>query len=366
MNNDYDISNEFADNTNDELKENNESLEIEQNNNTDNEVIENIEEDNEELNRKNKINIVLTILTIFIISFVLGFIGYIIYYNSDYRKNKINSNNNKNEKIEQVVSYKCNEGYELIDNKCIMKVEDIEPNIEYYCDNGYQLSNGNCTKQEYNSEYVVTWNCPSGYEMGKDREVDICYKYTKIPVSIQKYYCPNGYTLYGTKCRSTTSTSARVDYLCDKGYGGNYNKSDGLCHYMTLTTTCSPGAWIVERYSNKMVKCVSYPTLIYSCDDGSITKTPTCSTTDEIDANYLMGCSGEYKLDQVNDVCVKTEYDVPSYTISCKNGYKLVNDHCVRTISKKAYQNTSCANGYEFIDNRCIKYDIQEPIQYYE
>ena len=79
----------------------------------------------------------------------------------------------------------CPKGYAHYDNKCY-KYENIDAEISYYCNRGGKLINNKCViEEEYNCSRI--------------NDEEICtnkYEY----LASKEYTCPKGYELNGEKC----------------------------------------------------------------------------------------------------------------------------------------------------------------------
>lgn len=301
-------------------------------------------------NYKKKNNLFLYILLVLmLIILISSSILYIL-------NNNVNSIENNN------YSYLCDEGYELINNKCYKIIETTDANIEYTCDNGYYLNGNQCNKIEYSKNFITEWTCPNGYEMEKGRTPNICYK-TNTVASLVQHYCKDGGYLSGEKCIKTEQVPAKEIIACEAWWV--YDSTDGLCHSsLFLFNSCPSGAKIVGKVGQKYL-CAIKPTFLYECPDGKVKSyETTCDVTEEYEAQAIIRCPGDnYKMSEDKTKCTITEYDVPSYKIKCgEDGYVYENNHCVKTISVNANIKEYCNNEYVLKDGNCIKYDIQEPL----
>jgi len=201
--------------------------------------------------------------------------------------------------------------------------------------------------------------------MGQERYPDICYKKTIIPMQEKQYYCPSGYILKGTKCTKTLKEEPKKEYTCPYYLLATYDTRYGLCTYTPLNKRCATGEFVVESYSNGAAKCGYKPTILYTCPDGKASLyNITCNTEIEKEASYETRCLDGYN--QENNLCTKIEYEVPSYSIGCENGFQLINKICVKTIAYNANEYLNCPSEYNLVDGRCIKYEVMEPLKYYE
>lgn len=264
-------------------------------------------------------------------------------------------------KCKEVV-IKCDNDYNLLDNRCVKTVDEKDPIVEYLCDEGYELLDDVCVRFEYD-DINVNWSCPSGYNMMQDNYPDVCYKETIVPVSIQEYYCPRGYTLSGTKCIMTNSSNAETQYMCSMN--SIYNSRTGLCHLVGVFSQCPSGTWSYSGSGNYLT-CVSSPTKYYECADGMDLNGDKCISSTIIDASYIRGCDGNDKITEDGLSCIKTEYVVPSYNLYCDAGYELSDSGCVMTIYGSIDMNIYCNDDYKLVADKCINYDVREPIILYK
>lgn len=304
---------------------------------------------NNDENHKKKNNLFLYILLVLmLIILISSSILYIL-------NNNVNSIENNN------YSYLCDEGYELINNKCYKIIETTDANIEYTCDNGYYLNGNQCNKIEYSKNFITEWTCPNGYEMEKGRTPNICYK-TNTVASLVQHYCKDGGYLSGEKCIKTEKVPAKEIIACESLWV--YDSTDGLCHSALLFSSCPSGAKVVSKIGTNFL-CAIKPTFLYECPDGKGKRfETTCEVTEEYEAQAIIRCPGDnYKMSEDKTKCTITEYDVPSYKIKCgEDGYAYENNHCVKTISVNANIKEYCNSEYVLKDGNCIKYDIQEPL----
>lgn len=257
--------------------------------------------------------------------------------------------------------YTCNEGYSLVNKKCVKEKESIKVSINYSCDSGYELKGSSCVK--YNvKDATAKWGCPSGYIMATDKYPDVCYKKETVPTSIQYYYCPGEYTLMGTQCiKNTAITNATKEYYCSNN--SIYNSTTGLCHLIGVFSQCPSGTWL-NGGAGDYKTCVTNPTIQYTCPSGTNKEGTQCiGQTLPIDADYIKGCNKGYEINQETQMCTKIDYETPSYKLSCESGYILNNESCIKTISIKAKEKKYCPNNYTMKLDNCIIYDEQEPIR---
>ena len=149
----------------------------------------------------------------------------------------------------------------------------------------------------------------------------------------KEYYCPSGFTLNGTNCEYTITTTAVKTYDCEQGipivttgecsfYGKEYAKpiwycitTDPLWPESTIAKQCSE-----KGYARNLLGCPSgyYPDENNTCSKVVEKRTPA-------KVNYL--CPEDYKV--VGNQCKKTTYSAASYKYKCPTGYKLVGKKCI-------------------------------------
>ena len=161
----------------------------------------------------------------------------------DNSQNNSQNNSGVEEKvyIDAIYEYYCLGDYVLDCTKCKYTLEVDAPK-KYYCTSG-KLSGGSC---KVSTKYSLTrnvgaWcsqnglsgsgNCPSlgcsavggiyDAEEYKKNSSSLywCYKLTETSTTAKtEYYCPDGYTLNGTKCYAYYETDAIYKLTCPSGY----------------------------------------------------------------------------------------------------------------------------------------------------
>ena len=258
------------------------------------------------------------------------------------------------------IKYECDEGYIYDKEICIKEIDKKPANPNYYCTEGYVLEGTKCIKKE-SIEALAKWYCPSGYTMRKEKYPDICYKETKVGLSIISYYCPSGYTLEGKKCYNTSSIAATINNVCTNS--AIYNSATKLCHLAGVTGSC-PSGYSVYSSSGSFKTCVAAPQKIYTCPSGYTQSGTKCiKNSDVIDASYIRGCKDGYEINQKEQKCIKTDYKTPEYKIYCDNGYELKNETCIKVSKIDAEKYFKCDKEYELKNEECVKYDEREPIE---
>ena len=270
----------------------------------------------------------------------------------------INGNDTKKENNElKRIIYTCDDEYELLDDRCIKEIEKIPAKIEYKCESDYKLQNKKCTKSDY-KDAEAKWLCPSGYTMRKEKYPDLCYKITTKPMEKMIYYCSNGYILNGTKCEKQEIVKKITTNVCPSA--STYDAATNRCNLVGVFTSCPSGTSVGNR-NGKYVTCYTRPSVTYECPSGTTSSGGNCISKKEVvEAKYVRGCAKDYTVTSDGENCTKTDYEAPSYKLSCDSGYKLNKDNCVKTITKDANKEYLCNDGYDLVDEKCIKYDVKD------
>lgn len=143
----------------------------------------------------------------------------------------------------------------------------------------------------------------------------------------KEYYCPDSYTLDGTKCILTSTIKATASYSCSSGeLVGN------TCIIVEKEYVPSEGACF--NYKNEEVECTLYTTPGLKCPSGY---------TIDISSGGLR--------------CVKETITNINATINyeCPSEYTLSGSDCVKKISIDAPYNYVCDDGYELSGSKCSK-----------
>lgn len=88
--------------------------------------------------------------------------------------------------------------------------------LEYYCPNGYSLNGSKCEKY-YEVDAVPSYSCPTGYTQNGSQCIKTTYSTDKVSAKY-KYTCPSGYTLSNSTCKKEFSVDANKEYTCPKNY----------------------------------------------------------------------------------------------------------------------------------------------------
>ena len=179
---------------------------------------------------------------------------------------------------------------------------------KYSCPNGGTLSGTTCktsSTSTVNATAKTTYSCPSGYTLNGTK----CNRSVSSNATPKTTYsCPSGYTLNGTKCTTSSSTAAtaKTTYSCPNGGTLNGTK----CNKSTTTTAAAKTT--------------------YSCPNGGTLNGTKCSvsTTD-------------------------TKVATPKSTYSCPDGGTLDGTKCVITISGTPKIIYSCPSGYSLHEKSC-------------
>ena len=192
--------------------------------------------------------------------------------------------------VKQNKAKKCPSGYVKRDGKCLRQIKATS-HVSYTCTAGYTRSGTSCFVYG-NPDYY----CPSGYAESGSGTSTRCKKiavYTRRP-SV-KSVCSSGYSLSGSTCRKTETTSAAAHYSCPSGYG----RSGSKC-YKTVGGTVTSASPKVKR------TCPSGYDLLSSKEECSKT------SNSEKPAKMVETCDDGWELlkDEENgSQCVKTAND---------------------------------------------------------
>ncbi len=277
------------------------------------------------------------------------------------------------------VSYTCPSGYTLSGTKCTKSsttVIDATATTKYSCPSGYTLDGKKCKKtttDTIDATATTTYSCPSGYTLsGKkckksststiDATPTYGTKTTQETYSCKKEVCTTKTvrdcsagpcrSVPQTSCEYVTTTCTRdvttqyiTGYTCPSGY----TLSGTKC---SKTSTTTIDATATTKYS-----CPSGYTL-----DGKKCKKTTTSTIDAT-ATTTYSCPSGYRLD--GKKCYSTSTDTidatKKITYTCPSGYTLSGKQCVRTVTKKVYTDPTkvetkiCKSGYTLKNNKCVK-----------
>ena len=232
----------------------------------------------------------------------------------------------------------------------------------YSCPNGGTLDGSKCkTTSSYNATAKDSYTCPNGGTLdGSKCKTTSSYNATKKT----SYSCPNGGTLDGSKCTITAKATANTTYSCPSGYTRN-----GTTCTKTYDATKNTGAGA------------------YTCPNGGTLNGSKCTIS--IDATKHTGdktytCPENYKY---NETTKKCEYKISAtgtdrYSYTCPDGYtksgegentkcskviegnkeyycedadaKLNGNKCVKTI-KGGISHYTCPTDYTLDGSKCTK-----------
>lgn len=362
-------------------------------------------------NFKNIFNKVLKLLGVLIIGIILLFLVLKCSANKKCEDGKIRKNGicvkghytcpddytlNKDNKCAKVVKsidankkYKCEDGYELNGNQCIMS-DTMDSKYGYQCAAGFKLVGKKCIK-EVGTDAIKTASCPNGYYLLNNK----CYNASSVSVSLG-YTCPSGYTLAGTKCTKTENNPSylKTSETCPAGKTIFQSGTSKYCG--TLATGMN--AYSCNMYAqNANCKCsgftcytnISNPTTSKTCSKGVYTN-GTCVITTTVDATKTSTCPNGYKVYQ--GVCVKETTVNPTYVYTCPNNttkrdnkcytdmetdavlgnycekkdYVYTGTQCLLSSVKEPNVEYSCSKIYTLNNDKCEKYDLIDPTPNYE
>lgn len=257
-------------------------------------------------------------------------------------------------KVDVNSSYTCPSGYTKDGNTCYKSVSATAKSetVSYTCPSGYTRSGSKCIKTTVSKvdatkttnkvhKYGPYSTAPSGYMCSTSTQYvctssSNCPGYVTIYTNCYKnqttYTCPSGYTLSGTKCTKTTTSTINATintkpatYTCPDGY----TLKGKLCYVYTsadidydYTYTCPSG--YIKSGSGSSTQCYQY----------------IKGTT-----NYYCANAG-YSL--INTKCYGTEKTFTGYT--CPSGYILDGSTCFKknTTTVAATKKTNKVTGYNY------------------
>jgi hypothetical protein len=322
--------------------------------------------------------------------------------------------------------YTCPSGYTRNGTSCY-KVYNATAKTTYSCPNGGTLSGTKCVKSSsssYNATAKTTYG--SWYVTGtkyytstisvytRDTEKvtfdgavsgavcgspcgnkGIWYKYTYYARKASTTYsCPNGGTLSGTKCVTSSSSSynatANTSYSCPNGGTRDGNKCT-----LTATATQSTTYTCPSGYTKNGTTCTktynataSSGNGYYSCPNGGTLSGSTCTITTNATANEgEVTYTCPYGYTKNGKTCYKkiAATEEPIYEYVCPSGYTkayeggkyvcykytktngnyycedadaeldLVNKTCT-TVTKGGITGYTCPTGYTQNNDKCTKY----------
>ena len=333
--------------------------------------------------------------------------------------------------IENPATYNCDKysGYTLSGTKCIKTVTSTETkdaNVKYSCASGYTLNGTKCGKTTSRTETkdaTASYSCPSGYTLSGTkctkkttttdtkaatvvygtRNIDVEYKCNEqkcttktvmdcsngcqmvpqtscesVPKTCHKtvsqqyvsgYRCESGYTLSGTQCSKTTTTTDTKDATVSYNCPSNYSKDGNKCIRVVADTD------IVD--AKKSYNCAEG----YTLSGTKCSKTTTnTDTKDAVKNTTTYNCNKYSGASLSGNKCVikTTTTDTKNATESgggyvCKTGYKLDGNKCSKTITNTETKDatavvgkTSCPTGYNLNGSKCTKKTTKNiEIKYY-
>ena len=201
----------------------------------------------------------------------------------------------------------------------------------YSCPNGGSLSGSTCyTSSSYNATATpgkTTYSCPNGGSLSGTK-CTITQNATATPGKTT-YSCPSGGTLSGTKCTITqnaTSTPGQTTYSCPDG-----GTLSGTKCTITKDATATTG------------------TGKYTCPNGGTLSGTKCTITTNATASTTYSCPSGFTLS--GKTCTKTydaTYNPSGTSYSCPSGGTLSGTKCTitRDADKTETKKYTCPSGY--------------------
>ncbi|MGN1371331.1 MAG: hypothetical protein ACI4XM_03565 [Candidatus Coprovivens sp.] len=209
---------------------------------------------------------------------------------------------------------------------------------KYTCPNGGSLSGTKCvTSSSYNATANTTYTCPNGGTQSGGK----C-TLTANATANTTYTCPSGYTRNGTTCTKTYDATANTgagSYTCPNG--GTLNGSKCI---VTIDATPTTGATTYScptgyTYNETLKKC-----------EYKITATITDVYEYSCPTGYTKSGEGE------KTICSKTTQGEKVYY--CENANAVLNGtKCILTI-KGGIKNYTCPTGYTLNGTKCTKNSV--------
>ena len=207
----------------------------------------------------------------------------------------------------------------------------------YSCPNGGTLDGTKCkTSSSYAATAKTTYSCPNGGTLDGTK-CKTSSSYNATPKTT--YSCPNGGTLDGNKCTLSTKATATTTYTCPTGYTRN-----GTTCTKVYDATYTPGA------------------TSYTCPDGGTLNGTKCTITKDATANQgdpTYTCPTGYTY---NATIKKCEYRINAnatdiYEYTCPEGYTKSGEG-EKTVCSKVVQgqgNYYCENADAVLNGtKCI------------
>ncbi len=288
------------------------------------------------------------------------------------------------------IKYSCPNGGTLNGTVCTKATSYAATrNVKYSCPNGGTLSGTSCVKsssyaahasvsyvygswvnagsktscssgESYTGDTskLVLQGAVSGVTCGGSKGIGYRYiYYTRSKTAKTTYSCPNGGSLSGSTCYTSSSygATATTTYSCPNGgtlsgstcyVNSNYNAT------VTTTYTCPNGGTLSGTScivsSTDTINATSSQT--YSCPNGGTLNGTKCTITTTATATTTYTCPQGYTRN--NTTCTKTYSATPhqgtgSYT--CPSGMTLSGTKCIETINATAHPGQTilvCPSGY--------------------
>ena len=309
------------------------------------------------------------------------------YCEQGYSLNSDNKCQKTLESEDAKVTYTCPKNYTLADEICVNN--DIrDPEFVYVCADGFTLKDKKCEREE-SADAGVTYTCPSKYVLAGDQCVTItninatstytcpdssyklsgntCTKTTTSTVKATvKYTCPNGGTLSGTTCNSTSAPSYSGWYVptCSKG---SYSYTDRMCHYSysaTATYSCSKGTSDGKGNCNYTSTSTENATIKYTCPSGYTVAGSQCAKASGVKATPKYICTDDTELRGTKCYATITTDAVGMY--ACDEGFVISGTKCYKNDFPEATKKYTCSKVYTLNGDKCEKYEIVSAKAHYD
>jgi hypothetical protein len=247
----------------------------------------------------------------------------------------------------------CPDGAPLLNGRCQATVESQEEASisSYTCPAGFTVSGSNCIKTETTTATVASYTCPAGTTVSGSSCITTT---TTTQAGSPVYTCPAGSTVSGSSCLSTQTISATVaSYTCPAGStvsGSSCLTTESFTP--TSNLTCPTGYTLNGSSCQRTVTSSATPS--YSCSAGYTLSGSTCSrqaSTTATVASYT--CPANYTLS--GSTCSLTTSSTSSATpvYTCSAGYTLSGSTCSRQLTEAGSPQYSCRPGGTLIGTMC-------------
>ena len=232
---------------------------------------------------------------------------------------------------------------------------------KYSCPNGGTLSGTKCvTSSSYNATPKTTYSCPNGGTLSGTK----C-TLTANPSTNTTYSCPNGGTLSGNKCTLTANATATTTYTCPSGYTKNGDKCiktyDATPKTGTGYYTCSQGGTLSGTKCTLTTDATYTPgKTAYTCPTGYVLNGTKCVHTISATATdvYEYTCPAGYTKEGSGEStkCYKISTETKYY---CEDPEATLNGTKCTKVVKGQISHYTCPAGYTLSGTQCTKKSIE-------